>query len=82
MSAYSRPSDLRNETLIDGKPVREWIKGSNMAEDGVLINHRMVQPDYIACDAELRGNTANVASLAGQRIPESTFFNSKLVYGR
>jgi hypothetical protein len=80
ISAYSRPGDKKNDTIVDGKPVREWVHGANMAEDGVLVNHRMVQPDYIACDAELRGTAAIVASLANQQIPESAFFNAKIVY--
>ena len=82
VSAYSRPSDKTNETIVDGKPARQWINGSNIAEDGVIVNHNMIQPDYTACDAELRGVTAMAASLAGQQIPESTFFNAKVVYTR
>lgn len=80
VSAYSRPSDKTNDTMVDGKPVREWIRGANMAEDGVNVNHDMIQPDYTACDAELRGAAAMVASLAGQQIPESALFNAKIVY--
>jgi hypothetical protein len=80
VSAYSRQSDKSNAAIVDGKPVREWINGSNIAEDGVIVNHSMIQPDYTACDAELRGTTVIAASLAGQQIPESTFFNSKIVY--
>jgi hypothetical protein len=80
VSAYCRPSDLTNGTAVDGKPVREWINGSNMTEDGVLVNHGMIQPDYIACDAELRGNTAIVTALARQQTPASTLFNASVVY--
>ena len=80
ISAYSRPSDNTNDTVIDGKPVREWVRGANMAEDGVNVNHDMIQPDYTACDAELRGTAAIVASLTQQEIPETAFFNAKVVY--
>jgi hypothetical protein len=80
VSAYSRPSDKDNDTVIDGKPVREWVRGANMADDGVNVNHGMIQPDYTACDAELRGTAAIVASLAKQPIPESALFNAKIVY--
>jgi hypothetical protein len=80
VSAFARPSDTTNDMLVDGKPVREWINGWNMSEDGVLVNHRMIQPDYTADDSELRGSTVAVASLARQRVPESTFLNAKIVY--
>ena len=78
VSSYSRPSDLTNTTLVDGKPVKDWINGYNVFEDGVAINHYRVHPDYDLTTLNLI-NTIT-CSPANQYIPQSTYFNSDVVY--
>lgn len=47
LAANSRPSDMTSETVIDGTAVGSWIDGYNVAEDGMVINHGIVHPDYM-----------------------------------
>jgi len=80
ISAYSRPSDLNNSTIIDGKPVKDWINGYNALEPGLVINHGRVHPDYMAC-IYFNCTTTLDCSLANVRVPQSAYFNLDVVYG-
>jgi hypothetical protein len=79
VSAYSRQSDLANTALVDGKQVKDWLSGYNVFDDGVLVNHNRVHPDYLVSDLPRYASTIDV-SLAGQAIPQSMVFNAALVY--
>lgn len=79
VSAYSRPSDVTSNALVDGKPVKDWLKGYNAFEDGVVVNHNRVHPDYMLCTNTLTSSVI-YESLAGQSIPQSAVFNVKHVY--
>lgn len=71
---------LSGSQSVDGKPVHQWVNGYNLFDNGVVVNHRVVQPDYMIGAATLHFATAIHASLAGRYIPESTFFNADPVY--
>lgn len=79
ISAYSRPSDLQNSTELNGKPVRDWLNGSNIFDDGTLVNHSIVHPDYFTSIANSVG--APLAyGLAGRATPQAALFNADVVY--
>jgi len=84
VSAYSiRPDNFpfgSGAQVVDGKQVHEWINGYNMFDDGIVVNHSMVQPDYMIGASTLHFSTALNASLAEQYIPNSTFYNADLVF--
>jgi hypothetical protein len=70
VSAYSLKKDLENPLVLDGKPVKAWLKGYNVREDGAVINHGrgFVHPDYMVCiTLQLRGYLTQ--SLAGRPVP-------------
>jgi hypothetical protein len=79
IASYSRESDLKNTTKIDGKPVKDWLNGFNTFDEGVLLNHDMVHPGYMTAHA-FTYSTLVDASLAGQYIPESSFFNEQITW--
>jgi hypothetical protein len=79
VGSYSRESDLKNTTKVDGKPVKDWIEGYNTFEDGVLLNADLAHPAYMTAHAFAYGALVN-ASLAGQPIPESAFFNEQVTW--
>jgi hypothetical protein len=47
LASLSRPSDLINTTIIEGKAISSWINGYNVPETGNLINHSIIHPDYM-----------------------------------
>ena len=44
ISAFSLKSDLQNDKIVDGKPVRDWLHGFNVRDDGAVINHKLPIP--------------------------------------
>lgn len=79
ISAYSRPSDLRDDTVVNGKPLSDWLNGSNIFEDGTLVNHSRIHPDYFTSIANSVG--APLAyGLAGRDTPRAALHNAGVVY--
>ena len=62
VSAYSRLSDLTNTALVDGKPVKDWLNGYNTLDDGVVLNHNILHPDYLVCHALIYVSLIDVSS--------------------
>lgn len=80
LSAYSRPQDLTDPTVINGQPLDAWLNGSNIDVDGTLINHGIIHPDYMA--TVVQNLTAPlVAAFAGQPAPIASLHNADVVYG-
>lgn len=45
-NCYSLLSDATNETLVDGKPAKEWYVGQNLYDDYTLQNHNYFHTSY------------------------------------
>jgi len=81
ISAYARKSDMnRTEPILDGKSPKQWLRGYNVREDGIVINHNLVHPDYMTCIASSQMHGFSTFSLAGVPVPETTDFNFDLIY--
>ena len=80
ISSYARPSDLNNQKIYHGKKVAEWLNGSNANEDGTVINHNRVHPDYLISITQLF-NAPLLYTLAGMPTPKAAFFNADVSYG-
>jgi len=78
-SAYAREADMGNETVLDGKPLREWLAGYNARDDGTVVNHGFVHPDYMTC-VTLKLRAHSTQSLVGRPVPESAGFGATTVY--
>lgn len=79
ISAYSRPSDLQSRETVDGLRLDTLLKGSNMNEDGTVINHNRLHPDYMVAFMHNATN-AWLYRMAAQRPLESSTFNGWVVY--
>jgi hypothetical protein len=79
ISAYSRPSDLTNDAVVNGKKVRDWLAGSNIFEDGTLVNHNRIHPDYMTSVTTV-ASAPLWYSLAGRMTPRAALFNAELIY--
>lgn len=81
ISAYARESDMgQTGPILDGKTPQEWLRGYNLRQDGVLINHGLVHNDYMVCIAHLQMQGFIVFSLAGVPVPQTTDFNFNVIY--
>lgn len=79
ISSYARPSDLNSSVVLHGKPVSEWLQGSNAEQNGLVINHSRVHPDYMSSITQLF-NAPLLYTLAGMPTPRAAFFNADVVY--
>lgn len=80
VSAFAKEQDMKsNNTVIDGRPVKAWLKGYNIREDGALVNHNIIHCDYMTTFS-MNLRSFLVQSLAGQKVPQSADFNAEVVY--
>jgi hypothetical protein len=80
ISSFARRSDMDDaKTMIDGKPIKDWLDGYNVQEEGFLINHGIMHPDYMLT-VVTTAHTHLVQSLAGQTVSQAADFNGPLVY--
>jgi hypothetical protein len=79
ISSYATEADMRDQTLVDGRPAKDWLRGYNVRDDGAVINHGFLHPDYMCCiDLKLRAYV--VQSLAGQVVSESADYGAARIW--
>jgi hypothetical protein len=79
ISAFSLKSDLQNDKIVDGKPVRDWLHGFNVRDDGAVINHNIIHPDYTTT-ITTNARTFLMQSLAGEPVSEAAQWNAPFIY--
>jgi len=79
ISAFALEEDLKSTAIVDGKPVKDWLRGYNVRADGALINHHILHPDYMTC-VNYNLHAHIVQSLAGQTVPEAADFRAEFVW--
>lgn len=79
LSAYAAPADLHKDTVIDGVKLCDFLQGSNVNEDGTVINHSIIHPDYMVAFMH-NGTNVWVYQLAGLPPLQSSTYNGDLVY--
>jgi hypothetical protein len=78
-AAYSTRADLTSGAVVNGIALSTRLGGSNILDDGTLINHGILHPDYMTNIQQLWW-AADLAGLAGKAVPEAAFHNAALVY--
>ena len=79
LSAFARPSDRMSRKTINGMRLDTTLRGSNVDEYGIVINHHILHPDYLTTVLHNATN-AWIYALAGQKMPRASLFNGGLVY--
>ncbi|WP_344978811.1 hypothetical protein [Compostibacter hankyongensis] len=79
LSAFSIKKDLQNNEKVDGRPVKEWLHGFNVRDDGAVINHHIVHPDY-TMTITLSARAFLTQSLAEQPVSQAAEWNAAFVY--
>ncbi len=75
VTAFAAPQDLGQDRIIDGKPLKDWLRGANLHRDYTLENHNIFHLDY---QTTFGLSVANAVAygLAGLPVPESALFNA------
>jgi hypothetical protein len=80
VSSYARRQDMDDEkTMIDGRTVKDWLRGYNVRDDGAVINHGIVHPDYSTSITSVTRAYLTLP-LVEKRVPESADFNAAWIY--
>ena len=80
VSSYARREDMDDEkTVIDGRSVKAWLHGYNVREDGAVINHGILHPDYVTSITSITRAYLTLP-LVGKRVPQSAEFNAAWMY--
>jgi hypothetical protein len=79
ISSYIRPMDINSQTVLHGRTVQSWVNGSNANDDGTVINHNLIHPDYMLA---MNHNYAQAAlfSLAGRPTPKAALWGTDRIY--
>ncbi len=79
-ASTAMPGDVMSDRIVGGRRVGDMIDGSNVNEDGTVVNHDLYHIDYMATILEEMGDTAVVYVIAGEPVPEAASFNLDAIY--
>jgi hypothetical protein len=79
VGAFARPSDVSSAAMMRGRPLTDWLEGTNINNDGTLVNHSIYHPDYMTTVSE-NISGALVPALAGQPVPVNALHGTDIEY--
>ena len=78
VSSYARRQDMDDDkTVIDGRTVKDWLRGYNVRDDGAVINHGILHPDYSTSITSVTRAYLTLP-LVRKQVPESADFNAAM----
>ena len=79
LSSFATPDDEASTELFDGRPLKDWLNGSNIENDGRVYNHQILHPDYMTT---IMHNMHMVITtrLAGKSVPAASLHNVDLMW--
>ena len=80
IASTAMPEDVNSDRVVDGLIVGDVLSGSNVNEDGTVVNHDRVHIDYMATILEEMGDTVTVFKIADAPVPEAAVFNLDKIY--
>lgn len=81
ISGFATEADAASDRVVDGRPLREWLRGANAFPDHVVENHGFIHPDYLQTFSEMV-RAAVAYRLAGESLPEALTFNAEPCFDR
>lgn len=80
ITSFATPEDVKSTDVIDGKPLKHWLRGPNVHSDFTLENHGFFHPDYTT-SYYLTLQNLPFYKLAGLKAPESILHNVAQLHG-
>jgi hypothetical protein len=71
MNTLSVAQDKKDSTMVDGKPVSEWVCTENLHPDFTLENHNIFHPSYVQCSSYFLTESAMYYVYAGRPVPQA-----------
>ena len=79
INGWARPADVTSTTTVDGVTKSAWLQGSNVENDGSVINHARVAPDYSTL-TQHSADALMFAALVRKPAPQSTLAGLQAVH--
>ncbi len=79
LASWVRPQDVRSGAVVNGRPLSDWVDGSNVEADGTLVNHLRIAPDYMTTIYQ-SADAIVFDALAGVPTPEAARVGLANVY--
>ncbi|WP_065962811.1 hypothetical protein [Curtobacterium sp. UCD-KPL2560] len=80
LSAGTVPSDILTDRTVQGVNLTTTFDGWNVNQDGSIVNHDRLHPDYMCSSPELAWSAGVLWAHAGKRIPDAFVLNAEKVY--
>ncbi|PCN48034.1 hypothetical protein Csp2054_09170 [Curtobacterium sp. 'Ferrero'] len=80
LSAGTVPSDILTDRTVQGVNLTTTFDGWNVNQDGSIINHDRLHPDYMCSSPELAWSAGVLWAHAGKRIPDAFVLNAEKIY--
>ena len=71
MNTLCTAEDMHDTSLVDGRPVNQWVTGANLQPDFTLENHNIFHPSYVGCSCYFLTQAAMYYTYAGRPIPQA-----------
>ncbi|NLS95909.1 MAG: discoidin domain-containing protein [Planctomycetaceae bacterium] len=81
MNCLTVAADRNDATMVDGRPVNQWVTTENIHSDFTLENHRIVYPVYMWATMVNMCQSAGYHVYAGIEPPQAAFHHLGDVYG-
>ena len=78
-ASWNRAPDLEQGVLLDGAPLAQLVAGYNVEDDGTVVNHDRIAPDY-STNAYQNVDAVLLATLAGHTAPQAAMHGLSAVY--
>lgn len=76
--SYASPADIGKNESYNGYSLTN-LQGSNITNDGMVINHQIIHPDYMASRCFVLFFCLRALNYANIKMPKAMLFNMKLV---
>ena len=71
MNTISAPQDTRDTSVVDGRPVKDWVTAVNTHPDFLLENHGFFHPSYTMVSPAEVGQGGLFYAYAGKPVPQA-----------
>lgn len=71
INTLSVAQDKKDKTVVDGRPLCDWVCTENVHPDFTLENHNIFHPSYVQCSSYFLTETAMYYTYAGRPVPQA-----------
>jgi hypothetical protein len=71
MNTLCTAADTNDTSMVDGRPVNQWVGGANLQPDFTLENHNIFHPSYVGCSSYFLTQAAMYYTFAGRPVPQA-----------